>query len=70
MAKNLRAQEAAIIKTQEATHHLVYLIDLKLDGYEHRVVVKLALAKLLKRGGYGKMITFNSLSDSKTAFYW
>ncbi|ARB91970.1 DEAD/DEAH box helicase [Legionella longbeachae] len=63
--KNLRAQEAATIKTQEATHHLVYLIDLKFEGHEHRVVIKLALAKLLKRGGYGKMITFNSLSDSK-----
>lgn len=63
--KNLRAQEAAIVKAPEATHHLVYLIELKLDGYEHRIAIKLALAKLLKRGGYGKMIPFNSLSDSK-----
>lgn len=63
--KNLRAQEAAIVKAPEVTHHLVYLIDLRLDGYEHRIVIRLALAKLLKRGGYGKMIPFNSLSDSK-----
>ncbi|WP_454780585.1 DEAD/DEAH box helicase [Legionella sp. WA2022007384] len=63
--KNLRAQEAAVVKAPEVTHHLVYLIELRLDGYEHRVAIKLALAKLLKRGGYGKMIPFNSLSDSK-----
>jgi superfamily II DNA or RNA helicase len=63
--KNLRAQEATAIKTHEATHHLNYLITLKLDGYEHKVTIDLALAKLLKRGGYGKKITFNSLPDSK-----
>ncbi|MCE0723065.1 DEAD/DEAH box helicase [Legionella resiliens] len=63
--KNLRAQEAAIVKAPEVTHHLVYLIELRLDGYEHRIAIKLALAKLLKRGGYGKMIPFNSLADSK-----
>ncbi|MFJ1267023.1 SNF2-related protein [Legionella lytica] len=63
--KNLRAQEAAVVKTHESTHHLTYLIELRLDGYEHKVIVKLALAKLLKRGGYGKMITFNSLAESK-----
>lgn len=63
--KNLRAQESSLVKIHESTHHLVYLIDLRLDGYEHRVFVSLALAKLLKRGGYGKMIPFNSLSDSK-----
>ena len=63
--KNLRAQEAAVVKAPESTHHLVYLVELRLAGHEHRVAIKLALAKLLKRGGYGKMITFNSLSDSK-----
>ncbi|MGL5742762.1 MAG: SNF2-related protein [Legionella sp.] len=63
--KNLRAQEASVVKEPETSHHLVYLVELRLDGYEHRVVIKLALAKLLKRGGYGKMITFNSLSNSK-----
>lgn len=63
--KNLRAQEAAVVKVPEVTHHLVYLLELRLEGHEHRVAIKLALAKLLKRGGYGKMVTFNSLSDSK-----
>ncbi len=63
--KNLRAQEFSVPTSQEVTHHLVYLIELRLNGYEHKVIIKLALAKLLKRGGYGKMIPFNTLSDSK-----
>lgn len=64
--KNLRAQEEQKSpQKSESTHHLTYLVQLKLDGYEHKVVVRLALAKLLKRGGYGKKIVFNSLAESK-----
>lgn len=63
--KNLRAQEASVVKVQETTHHLTYLLDLRMAGHEHKVVIRLALAKLLKRGGYGKMIPFNTLADSK-----
>jgi SNF2 family DNA or RNA helicase len=63
--KNLRAQEANSVKKHEATHHLNYLITLRLEGYEHKVSIELALAKILKRGGYGKRITFNSLAESK-----
>lgn len=63
--KNLRIQEATSVKNFEATHHLNYLITLKLERYEHKVSIELALAKLLKRGGYGRKITFNSLPDSK-----
>ncbi len=63
--KNLRAQEATEIKKHDVTHHLLYLISLKLNGHEHKVKIKLALAKILKRGGYGKKIVFNTLADSK-----
>ena len=28
-----------------------------MNGHEHKVSIELALAKILKRGGYGKMIT-------------
>ncbi|RUR20270.1 helicase [Legionella sp. km535] len=63
--KNLRAQEDTAVKKQEATHHLNYLISVKLSGYEHKVSIRLALAKILKRGGYGKKIVFNSLPESK-----
>lgn len=63
--KNLRIQEASSSKKHEPTHHLVYLVDLRLDGHEHKVAIQLALAKILKRGGYGKKIPFNSLSESR-----
>ena len=63
--KNLRAQEETAVKKHDATHHLNYVITLRLDGYEHKVSIELALAKLLKRGGYGKRVIFNSLPDSK-----
>lgn len=63
--KNLRAQEEQIGQKHEVTHHLTYLIDIKLNGHEHKVVIRLALAKILKRGGYGKKIIFNSIADSK-----
>ncbi|KTD30709.1 SNF2/RAD54 family transporter domain-containing protein [Legionella moravica] len=63
--KNLRAQEETAVKKHEATHHLNYLISVKLSGYEHKVSIRLALAKILKRGGYGKKIVFNSLPESK-----
>lgn len=62
---NLRAQEDLIVKKHEATHHLVYIINLKLKGYEHKIAIELALAKLLKRGGYGKKSVINSISESK-----
>lgn len=63
--KNLRAQEETTTKKHEATHHLTYLITLKLKGYEHKVSIELALAKILKRGGYGKKVVFTSLPESK-----
>jgi len=63
--KNLRAQEDTAVSKHEPTHHLVYLIELKLSGHEHKASIKLALAKILKRGGYGKKIPFNTLSESK-----
>ncbi|CAM2936284.1 DEAD/DEAH box helicase [Legionella worsleiensis] len=63
--KNLRAQEEVASKKHEPTHHLTYLISVKLSGYEHKVSIKLALAKILKRGGYGKKIVFNTLAESK-----
>lgn len=64
--KNLRAQEEQQApQKQLATHHVTYLIQLSLEGHEHKVMVYLSLAKLLKRGGYGKKIIFNSLAESK-----
>jgi superfamily II DNA or RNA helicase len=63
--KNLRAQEVTEVKRHEPTHHLTYLISLRLGGHEHKVIIELALAKILKRGGYGKKVVFTSLAESK-----
>ncbi|KTD74802.1 DEAD/DEAH box helicase [Legionella waltersii] len=67
--KNLRAQEASQTTKIQASHQLTYLMQLKFNGYEHRVTIRLALAKVLKRGGYGKKTIINSLSDSKKQFF-
>jgi SNF2 family DNA or RNA helicase len=63
--KNLRAQEGSGSELHESTHHLIYLIELRFLSHEHKVGIRLALAKLLKRGGYGKMIPVHTLSESK-----
>lgn len=63
--KHLRIKEEGMQKKHEATHDLVYLVDLLLTGHEHKVSIQLALAKRLKRGGYGKMAVFNTLPESK-----
>ncbi|MBA2649695.1 MAG: DEAD/DEAH box helicase [Legionella sp.] len=62
--KNLRAKELKRPQ-QDITHHLVYLLQLKRERHEHVVLVELALPKLLKRGGYGKMLLINTLPESK-----
>lgn len=67
--KNLRIQEATAVKKVEPTHHLTYLVSLKLQGHEHKVCIELALAKLLKRGGYGKKVILNSIPESKKQFF-
>lgn len=67
--QNLRAQETRVIKRQELTHCLVYLIDLNFKGYEHKAVIELALAKKLKRGGYGKKTVLYALTESKKEYF-
>ncbi|MGL6028440.1 MAG: SNF2-related protein [Legionella sp.] len=62
--KNLKAQEVSVAK-HEPTHHLVYILSIDQGRHEHKVSVELALAKLLKRGGYGKKSLFYEVSDSK-----
>ncbi|MBN9230466.1 MAG: DEAD/DEAH box helicase [Legionella sp.] len=67
--KNLRAQEAAETKTPDITHHLLYLLELKHGGHEDKVILRLGLAKLLKRGGYGKPVPLLSITDSKKQYF-
>lgn len=44
---------------------LVYLLELQLGEHEHRILIRLALMKQLKKGGFGKKIGINSLTKSR-----
>ncbi|ASQ46472.1 hypothetical protein clem_09610 [Legionella clemsonensis] len=65
---SLREKEEKKVK-KDNTHELVYLIELQLTEYEHRVLIKLALAKRRKRGGLGKKIFFNTVTDSRRQYF-
>ena len=67
--KNLRAQEELVVKKQELSYQVVYLIRLKCEGHQHQVIIQLGLAKCLKKGGYGKKVIFNSLAPSKKQYF-
>lgn len=49
----------------DSSHELVYLLEPQLGGHEHRMVIRLAIAKRLKKGGVGKKIILNSISEGK-----
>ncbi|WED41942.1 DEAD/DEAH box helicase [Legionella cardiaca] len=60
-------EEKKIIRNN--SHEVAYLIDPQLNDYEHRIVIKLALVKRRKRGGVGKKIIFNSITDSRRQYF-
>jgi hypothetical protein len=51
------------------THHVIYLLEPSLERHDHQILVSLALAKRLKRGGFGRKKIFNSLSDNRKQFF-
>lgn len=61
LIKNLRAQKV-LRRQQSVTHRLAYLIEVHTQQHEHHVVIRLALAKILKQGALGKKTMFNGLS--------
>ncbi|MDP1604819.1 MAG: DEAD/DEAH box helicase [Legionella sp.] len=63
-------QEKRLLEThEEMTHQIVYLLEPQAGLHEHRVLVRLALAKRLKRGGLGKKIIFNTITASRKQFF-
>jgi superfamily II DNA or RNA helicase len=63
-------QEKRLLETnEEMTHQIVYLLEPQSGIHEHRVLVRLALAKRLKRGGLGKKIGFNTITASRKQFF-
>ena len=53
----------------DMTHQIVYLLEPELGIHEHRVLVRLAVAKRLKRGGFGKMVIFNTITASRKQYF-
>ncbi|KTD34023.1 DEAD/DEAH box helicase [Legionella israelensis] len=66
--KQLRLQQVQK-QEQSATHRLVYLIEPRFRQHEHYVVIRLALAKILKSGQLGRKITFHHLSEDKRRYF-
>ncbi len=64
---NLRKKEFSHSKIDNS-HDVVYLIRPQFSNYEHRVSVRLALAKRLKKG-LGKMVSFTTITESRKQFF-
>lgn len=64
-------QEKQRLEVPELTHEVCYLLELQMDreNNDHRVLIRLALAKRLKRGGLGKKIIFNTISAARRQFF-
>jgi len=63
-------REKRIIEaTPPKTQIVVYLIEPHLQSFEHKVTIRLAMAKRLKRGGLGKKTIFNSLTTTRKQFF-
>lgn len=53
----------------DETHQIIYLLEPELGAHEHRVFVRLAVAKTLKRGGIGKKVIFNTITASRKQYF-
>lgn len=56
----------------EKTHQISYLLNLvrhQQNQYDHRVLVRLALAKRLKKGGLGKKVPFNTITAARKQYF-
>lgn len=67
--KNLQSEAINLQKIQDTSQQLIYLLSPRLKDSGHVVAVKLALAKVLKRGGLGKKMVFTSLTDSRKQYF-
>jgi len=53
----------------DKSHQVVYLLEPQATRHEHRVQVRLALAKRLKRGGFGQKPVFNTVTPHRQQFF-
>ncbi|WP_028387559.1 DEAD/DEAH box helicase [Legionella fairfieldensis] len=56
-------------KAISPTHVITYLLEPHLSDYGHRVIVRFALAKCLKKGGLGKKIFFHTITESRKQYF-
>jgi superfamily II DNA or RNA helicase len=56
-------------KKQGATYEVAYLLEPQFDDYQHRVVIRLAMRKCLKKGGLGKKTIFNTITESRRQYF-
>ena len=61
--KELKAVNANI------SHEVAYLLEPQFNDHEHRVVIRLAITKRLKKGGVGKKTVFNTITESRKAYF-
>lgn len=54
---------------QDTSFEIAYLLDPQFTALEHRVMLRLAVARKLKRGGLGKKIIFNVLNAKRRQFF-
>ncbi|KTC85358.1 MULTISPECIES: DEAD/DEAH box helicase [Legionella] len=52
-----------------SSHEVVYLLEPEFGDFEHRIVVRLAIVKRLKKGGIGKKSVFNTITESRKQFF-
>ncbi len=52
-----------------ASHEIAYLLQPQYGDPDDRVTIRLALAKRLKKGGLGKKVVFNTMTDSRKQYF-
>lgn len=65
---SLREKEEKKSKA-DSSHEIVYLLQPQFGEHEHRIIIKLAMAKRLKKGGVGKKIIFNTITGSRKQYF-
>ncbi|KTD18997.1 DEAD/DEAH box helicase [Legionella jordanis] len=54
---------------KDSSYQILYFLSPVFQGYEHRISIQLAMAKRLKKGGFGKKALFNSVTDSRRRYF-
>lgn len=53
----------------DLSQEVIYLLELSTVGAEHRIIIRLAMARRLKRGGLGKKAIFNSITTARKQYF-